>query len=282
LKSILYTKSFSEDINESVNVILSPEFYWIKKIDLNIPLKDLKKIAKTKFKLNEKEYVFDAFKLNNKSFIVAFKKDLDLKIPKKYINSIRIAQIEFFDYDCIDIDENKSLQKIDDLIFLLPKTKECKKINDVLKEIKLSNKKFNLINKLNLDKTVLILGVLIFILLNTSILIQTLLIKKEISLIKSNREKFLSSHNLPKTNIQLTSILNSLENEYKTQINLKKSLEYITKTPLKNDEYFKKLQYDSKTFKIEVKTSKNLDNYFKKKFNVTSSYKNNVYKATLK
>jgi len=284
LKSILYTKDFNQEINEPVNVILSPEFYWIKKVNLNIKsLKDLKKIAKNEFKLDENQYIFDSFKINEIPFIIAFEKNLNINIPKKYIHSIKIAQIEFFNYECITINKNKNLEKIDDLIFLLPKTKDCKKIDEVLKEIKLSNKSFNIINNVNIDKTAVFFGILIFLIINISLIIQTLTIKKETNALIKQREKYLKSKSLPTTNIQLKSILNNLKSEYKNQIKLKRSLEIITKTPLKKDEYFKRLQFDGNNFIIEIKTNRNFDSFFKKNFQIiSSSHTKNSYKATLK
>jgi len=285
LKTILYTKFFKQEINEPVNVILSPEFYWIKKIDIPIKsLKDAKKIAKTLFKLDEKKYIFDAFKLENKFFAVAFEKNLNLNIPKKYINSIRIAQTEFYNFDCIKIDEKHSIQKIEDLLFCFPfsNNKECTDINEVLKKIKLSNIKFNLINKLNIDKSIIITFSLIFILVNLAFLIKTYAIKKEITLLENKKEEILNKNNLPKTSFELNSILQNLKEEYKKQVKIKKDIEYITKTPLKQGEYFTKFSYNSKNFYIEVKTSQNLDNYFKKHFKVESEFKNNFYKASLR
>jgi len=65
--NILYTKDFNEYINESVNLILSPEFYWIKKVDIkNISLKEAKKLAPSVLKLPINEFFFDAIKKDAK------------------------------------------------------------------------------------------------------------------------------------------------------------------------------------------------------------------------
>ena len=122
MKTILYTKDFNKQIKEQVNVILSPQYYWIKKID--IPVKNrftAKKIAKNIFDFDEKEYFFDAVKIKDTYFAIAINKNLKLKIPKKYIKSLRIAQVEFYDYDCLNVSENHSIQKIEDIHFCFPK-----------------------------------------------------------------------------------------------------------------------------------------------------------------
>ena len=281
MKTILYTKSFNEDIKEPVNVILSPEFYWIKKIEIPIKsLKDAKKIAKTLFKLNG-DYIYDAFELDGKFFALAYEKDLKLTIPNQYIKSIRLAQIEFYNHECIDLDYG-SLKKINDIIFYFPTKSGCEDIKNILPNLKLSNKTFN-INKLQLDKGLVITLSLIFILINAGLLFKTFAINKDIQKIQNERSEFLQKHSLPLTSIQLSSILNNLKTTYKNQIKIKKDIEFISMTPLKKNEYFKDFSFDSKTYSVEIKTSKNLDRYFQKRFKIlNSSFSNGIYKASLK
>ena len=139
MKIVFYTKHFDKEIKEKVDVILSPEFYWINKIDLDIKsLKEAKKIAKNMFDLDKDKYIFEAIKLDNKFFAVAIKKDLNLKIDKKYINSIRLAQVELYKYEALK-SKNKTLKKVDDILFCFPETNEnLKSIEEAIKEIKLS------------------------------------------------------------------------------------------------------------------------------------------------
>ncbi len=281
MKTILYTKKFNENIKEKVNIILSPEFYWIKKIDIPIKsIKDAKKLAKSLFDLKG-EYVFEAFKIKNTFFAVALPKKLNLNIDKKYINSIRIAQIEFFDFECIKVDENYYLRKIDDLIFFFPSSdKNCILLEDVLKKIKLSKHTFSLER---MNKTLLIYTVVIFLILNSSFLIKTYSNQKEAQKIYIKTREFLKKNSLPLTSFELESILNELKSKVKKEKNIKKALEIFSNTPLKKGEFYKKISFDSKNYYIEIHTSKNLDFYFKKYFKIISSAsEKNLYKAKLK
>jgi hypothetical protein len=282
LRKILYTKFFNEKINEKVDVILSPEFYWIKKIDIPIKsLKDAKKIAKTLFNL-EGDYIYDAFEIESKFFAVALPKNLKINIPEKYINSIRIAQTELFNYECIKIDENHYIQKFEDLLFCFPTPKEnCISLQQALKEIKLSNKKFN-INRLEIDKSVIIGVVLIFLLINISLILKTYSIKKEIENIQQKTEEFLNKNSLPNTSFQLNSILNNLKNSFQKQLEIKEKLNIISKTPLKKGEYFKELSFKQNEFFIIINTNRDFDVYFKKYFDVNSKKEKNIYEARLK
>lgn len=280
MKKILYTKDFNEKIKEPVNVILSPEFYWIKKINIPIKsLKDAKKLAKSSFNLKG-DFFYDAFKLKDKFFAVAIPKKLNLKIDKKYIKSIRIAQIEFFDFECIKVNENYYLKKIDDLIFFFPTpSKNCIPLKEALEKIKLSNKTFS--QKIN--KTLLVYAGIIFILLNSALLIKAYSNNLEAKKLSLKTENFLKKHNLPPTSFQLNSILNDLKTKVKKQEKIKKDLEFFSKTPLKKEEYYQRLSFDSKNYYVKIHTSKNLDFYFKKHFKILSSnFSKNTYKAKLK
>ena len=199
MKSILYTKFFDKEIKEKVDVVLSPEFYWIKKIDIPIKsLKDAKKIAKTVFKLQKERYVFDAFELNGKFFAVAFEKELKINIPPQFINSVRIAQIEFFDYDCIKIDDSHAIKKIDDLLFCFPENVECERAEKILQNKKLSNKKFNLINRLEIDKSIIILITLIFLMVNAGFILNIVSLKKTLKNCKPKKRNFSQKQIFPK------------------------------------------------------------------------------------
>jgi hypothetical protein len=280
LKVILYTKNFNEKINEPVNVILSPQYYWIKKIDIPIKsLKDAKKLSKTLFKLDE-NYIYDAFKLDDKYFAYAIKKDLQINIDKKYINSVRLAQTELYDYDKINVSDKYSIQKIDDLLFCFPYTEDAPNIESIIDNLQLSKNTVNLYNRINIDKSILIYSSIVLIFLNFIFIAEFIQNKKALNTLETKKAYFIKEHHLPKTSFQLKSILNELKNEDKIQRKIRKGLEFITKTPLNKGEKFLKLSYD-KNFNVEIKTEKNLDNYFSKKFKVTSSFKNGIYKASL-
>lgn len=279
-KVIIYTKDFNKKINYPVDVILSPSFYWIKKID--IPIKSLfqaKKIAKNLFDLEEKEYIFDAIKIGNKYFAIAINKNLDLKIDKKYIKSLRLAQVELYNYECINITDKNSLKKIEDILFCFPKDENCKKFEEI-ENIKLSNYTVSL-DTINLDKSSLFLIFASFIFIIVYFLIGIVEYKKNLNSLKE-KEASLSKYNLPLTTFQLDAIYANLKNIDNTQKRIRKDLEIFSKTPLKKNEEYIKLSFN-KFYEVKIKTSSNLDNYFNRYFNILeSNLKNKIYSAKLK
>jgi hypothetical protein len=278
-KVIFYTKDFNENINYPVDVILSPQFYWIKKI--NIPIKNsfqAKKIAKNLFDL-EDDYIYDAFKIDNNYYAIAIDKNLELNIPKKYIKSLRIAQKELYEYECVEVSDKHSIKKIDDIFFCFLNEANCPKVDEILKNIKLSNYTLSL-DTINLGKTSLILLFASFVFIISYFVIGIVSYKKELALIEEKKVS-LSKYNLPLTSFQLNSIYTNLKDIDYKQKRIRKALEVFSHTPLNKNEEYLKLLFD-KNFYVKIKTSKNLNNYFRKYFNIlNSSFNNKIYTAKL-
>ena len=278
-KVIFYTKDFNKKINYPVDVILSPQFYWIKKID--IPIKSIfqaKKIAKNLFDI-EGEYIFDAFKTGGIYCAVAVKKNLELKIDKKYIKSIRIAQKELYEYECLEVGDKHCIKKVDDIFFYFLNEGNCKKIDEVLKNIKLSNYTISL-DTINLDKSSLILLFASFVFIIGYFIIGTVSYKKDLTLIEQKKAS-LSKYNLPLTSFQLDAIYSNLKKIDIAQKRIRKDLKIFSNTPLNKNEEYIKLSFN-KNFYVKIKTSKNLGNYFKRYFSIISSNLNNrIYSGKL-
>lgn len=274
-KVIFYTKDFDENINYPVDVILSPQFYWIKKIE--IPIKNsfqAKKIAKNLFDL-EDDYIYDAFKIDNNYYAIAIDKNLELNIPKKYIKSLRIAQKELYEYECVEVSDKHSIKKIDDIFFCFLNEASCPKVDEILKNIKLSNYTLSL-DAINLDKSSLFLLFASFIFVISYFVIGAFSYKKELNLIEEKKSSLLK-YNLPLTTFQLDAIYANLKEIDNKQKKIKKTLEIISHTPLDKNEEYIKLSLNKYYF-AKIKTSKNLDSYFKRYFSVLNSrFENKIY-----
>ena len=212
---------------------------------------------------------------------MAVPKNLDLKIDKKYINSLRLAQVEFFDYECLEINEKFMLKKINDILFCYPNQNSCnKKLNEEINKIKLSNYSVNL-DTVNFDKSVFISMGLIFVFLNAFFIIGIIGYKKEFNKLKE-KERSLQKYNLPLTSFQLDAIYSNLKTVDNKQKLIRKDLEFFSRTPLNKNEEYKKLKFNNDSYSVEINTSKNLTDYFSKRFIIKSSeFNKNLYKAVL-
>ena len=267
MRNIFYTREFNEEIKEDVNVVLSPQFYWIKKIDIPVKnIKEAKKIAPNILKLKENEYFFKVVEIEDSFFAVAIKKDLNLNIDKKYIKSIRIAQCEFNDFDCFNLPNKFSIKKVNGIFFCFPNHyDECVCINNILEKITLSKCEFNFYNSINLSKnyTVLLfvsLFLLFTVFLSKGIIYQYQLVKLD------NEYNSLAAKGLPLTTYQLNSIIDSEKEKISHNEKFRKILNKLQNLILNQDEFIKVIDFNGKKIKILIKTKRNLDSFFKKYF----------------
>ena len=281
MRNILYTKHFDEEINENVNVILSPQYYWIKKVDIPVKsLSEAKKIAPSILKLKPKEFFFSSIKFNNQIFVIAIKKDLKLKIDKKYIKSIKIAQCEFNDYECINLPNNYSLQKINGMFFCFPNHKdECICIDNLLEKISLSSYEFNYFNSLNISKSNLFLIFSAFILLIISFITKGIIYKTQLNKINDKYTE-LTKFNLPLNSYQLDSLIFSLETKVKYNQKIRDILKAVQKISLKENEYIEKINLDNNKIEVSIFSKRNFDTYFNK-FHFKSFRLKNLYKVII-
>jgi len=224
-------------------------------------------------------YLFDAFKIDDKYYAIAVNKNLNLNIDKKNIKSLKIAQKELYQFDCLDVGGH-SIKKIEDILFCFPKDENCQnKIDKILSDIKLSNYTVSL-DTINLDKSSLILIFSSFVFLISYFFIGALSYKKDLTLIE-NQKASLSKYNLPLTSFQLNAIYANLKTVDKAQKAIRKDLEIFSNTPLKKNEEYLRLVFNQ-NYDIKIKTSSNLDGYFSKHFTVLqSNFKNKIYSAKL-
>ena len=280
MQVILYTKDFDKTVTAPVDVILSPQFYWIKKIDVPVKSKaEAKKIAKNLFDLDEKAYHYDAIFLGDIYFAVAIKKDLRLSIEKKYIRSIRLAQTELFDYECINVSKNHSIKKVEDILFCFPHNDSCPEIDAILPTLKLSKHTIDLYNRIDIDRVSIALLFVGMLFISITFLLQGFEYKKALQTLEAKKETLHTKYHLPTSSYALDAILKKYKKIDAHQTKLRKDLAFFSRAPVQR---FESLQYDGKVYDITARSDKNLDSYFKKRFTILSSrFQKNIYTAKL-
>ncbi len=161
------------------------------------------------------------------------------------------------------------LKKIDDILFCYPNDKSCKtNIKDAIKNIKQSSKKMKF-DAINIDKMTIFMSGFIFLAINIYFLSGFINYKK-VSLKLKQKQNELSKYHLPLTQIQLNAIYSKLKKIDSLQQIIRKDLEFFSKTPLNKNEEYKILSFENKFYYIKIKTSKNLHNFFSKRFIIKS------------
>jgi len=286
-------------IESSVNVILSPSLYWVKKISLPIKsLREVKALLESLFEdtLPEGRYSYEAYKFNDEYFIFAYKDKyiLDLLaqkgIPASKINGVYFAQNELLHLDeAKKIDENEVIVVKDDMLILLPKkfTSAQNMLN--VKDIKLSKHRVTLkqfghiINEKSLY-TIMALFVVLLLLVST----QYMITLNKIDKLQAQKDNTFSKYSLKPTMMQNRSLLKGYKESYNRQIELRNIIAVVLNMPLKPTQKIKFISYENRKFTLSYSGLKKgdehyIERYFSaKNLNYSAKYNKNIWYVEIK
>jgi len=254
------TKNFNKQIDEKSDIVLSPEFYWVKKVTLNLKFSfEVKKMAPSIFDgvLPNGKFEYKVYKLSPIEYVlIAYDiqkilRDLEsLDIDTSLIDKIYTAQNECLENDTtLRVDENFGIVSNDGVILFVPQkfldTLLQVSVHEVLKEKNLSSdyiysKNFQRVHVSHKDSSLLLwlLGILVLLLC-----VNILKIQKDRDRVDRQRNSLVKSYNLPKTSFEIKSMQNELSKVETTQNKLKYAIVYLDKFQLKDDELFDSLKY---------------------------------------
>lgn len=298
-KVFFVTKNFSQIVDYRCDIVLSPEFYWVKKVRLNIKFSHIvKKMAPSIFDgmLPDGEFEYRVFKVKTGEFIVLaydikeIMRELELLgINLSMIDKMYTVQSELLEKDIeIAIDSDSALAMEDDVLFCMPvklaETNNLISIDDVMQAKRLSSnyifsKSFQKV-KINSKDIALILSLLI--LLNVAAMLDILKTKREIRNLEKQKEVFIKENSLPSTSFQLKAMKNELQKIYNPQVSFRKRLEYIGKFKLNKKENFNSIIFKKGMLQVVLKldSAKREDEfkrYASSKMTIEKTYKKGRY-----
>jgi len=253
-------------------VILSPDYYWIKKEKL--PVKSIskaKKLAPSVFEgsLPKGNYQYEVRKSGDEFIIIAYDRVeiadrlKEIFPTKSTITAVYFAQDLLGSIDeCVSIDEKSALTNIDSILVQVPRkcSNTTSTINDYLDRINLNSaKRVNLSSggaELFDRKDLIILSTL-FGVVALSLLLKYISYKIDIKNLEKSRAKIVKEYNLPPTMIQIKSIKRSLDKKFKQQKILRDRLYELSKIDLKRGEYISKVQFDGKRVDLTIHIADN-------------------------
>jgi len=261
-------KNFDKQITSKCNLILSPEFYWAKRVTLKISFAyEVKKLAPSLFDgvLPSGDFKYSAFKLSKDDYIViaydmtSIKKTLrQLNIDVDLIEKIYLAQSEFLGKEIsLRVNETCGMTSLDGVLvytclnFIDTNTY----VDDVIKSKKLTNNQIysKQYQKLNIQPKQLTVLIWIAFLLNAIVVLDTIKIEKIKSKLISQKEDFMEKNALPKTSFQLKSIQDELQIIDTSQSDLRNSINYINQFKLNKTESFKKVSFSKNKLEYSIK-----------------------------
>jgi len=292
--AFLTKTSVIKNLNCPTNIILSPEYYWIKKIHLPVSnLYQAKKYAPAVFEGHlpsgaDYDYVLLRAKTKNEFIVIAYSKAIILNALKKQVNDITQikgiywSQVELSDLQTsVNIDAHGCLSKIDEMILYLPKPceKSQESLYDMISKSSLSQNylKLNTLNDESIPKLYaykLIASMLFFITaFGLDIAVHQYKINKASRRISQIKEEY----HMPKTSMELKSIQSRLAKIDKQQKDLRALLKIIEDIPLKNEAVLQSLSFEKKTVHVTIKLSskedkKIIQRYLSQKATIENGY----------
>ena len=272
-ETIFVTKKTRITKRGNFNVILSPQFYWVKKVKLPVTnVRSAKKLAKSVFEnsLPSGNFSYLVTKSNDEFIIIAYNKEEisksfeEIFADKKDIKGVYFAQNELKDLnECTIIDAFSALSNIDDLLIQVPRrcTNTSSSIDKHLKDLTLSNKKVNiaLTSEIQLSNKTIYAIISVFILFFISFTIEYLTYKSELQTLKHTKSKLIKKYDLPQTMIQIKSIKKSLTKQFKDQKKIKDALYKLSKLKLPNGASITHIEINKENLSVDMTLASALD-----------------------
>lgn len=272
------------DIKDRVDIILSPEFYWVRIFDIPVKnssqaahvlptlfedvLERTNELSYQVLKLEDGKYL--CFAYINKKIFEAIK---NAGISSSQVNSIYFAQTECMQFKQFTVCNKSFLYTKDNVLVKVPSSLLTQNINleENLENIKLSSNKVDikLYNSSLSTKQIYSLLVVMLIVCFVNIF-KIFDYSSEISTLEEKIESTKKASKLPSSMIQTNSILDTYKLKQKSQIELREAISYILK-----DKRFEleSIQIKKRNFELEYKAINDVDslkNYLTKKYELLS------------
>ena len=282
--------SDSFEIEDDLNVVLSPSLYWVKKVSLPVKyLRDAKSLLPSLFEdtLPEGSYSYSTYKSGDDFFIFAYEDKFIIDtLSSKGISSTQVKGVYFAQSElsqtqgAIKINETQSIYVKDEIVILVP----CCWIEESgsldigcidLSKHSISLKQFgHIVN----DKSLYMLAS-IFSLLIVLVALEYFITVQKISTTTELKDELFSKHGLKSTMIQNRSMLNEYKTIHKRQSNLREYSSYILSMSLVKQQRLLQLSMKGKKLiaafsGVEKGDEASLQKYLKsKKLQFTSNFK---------
>ena len=279
--------SESFEVEDDVNVILSPSLYWVKK--LSVPVKSVREVKPLLASLFEDSipegnYSYSVYKSGDEFYIFAYEDKvivdtLEAKgISAKQVQKVYFAQSEFSEIDgAMKINEKQSIYVKDGVVVLVPCCWIEEKSELDLKNIQLSKKHITLkqFGHVVDEKTIYSLGavLVLFIVIVSAEYFITL---HKISSVERLRDDVFAKNHLKPTMMQNRSMLKTYKTLHNKEMKLRAYISYILKTNLKDTQNLSLISLKGKMLSVEFSglirgDEVKIENYFKSKKMVFNS-----------
>ncbi len=288
-KKVFLCSNMKIDEISKVDIILSPEFYWVRVFDIPVKnitqakavipalfediLEETNKLSYQVIKIKENKYICFAY-INKQIFEAVKNSGINLSL----VNAIYFAQNECKNFREFCVGDKSFLYTSDDILVKVPNEVLNQKVvlNDFIENINLSSNKIDIkfYNNFLSSKQiymVLIICTIIFT-INFS---KYFVYENEISKLDEKIERIKLTNNLPSSTIQIDSIIKANTTIAQKEINKREALFYIL---VNSSIDIKDLTLQGEVLEINLLTvdKKKTEDYISKKYKIISDTSNNL------
>ena len=258
-------KSSDINIDERVNIVLSPSFYWVKKVSLGVKhLRDIKKVLPSIFEdsLPEGNYSYSAYKKRGEFIIFAYEDKFildtlsNLGISASNVANIYFAQSEFENIeDAFKINEEEALNLKDGLVVVVPLAWVSEyKEPDILYMRHSKHRVFlrqyaHIVDNTNFYKASAVLA-----LLSLLLGIHYFIILKKTEDVLDAKDKIFVKHKLQPTALQNRSILKNYKSIHEKQQDLREYIFQLLSLKMSNNSRLSSLNFKNGVLSADFNT----------------------------
>ncbi len=273
------------------DLILSPQFYWVKKVSLPVKrVSAAKKLAESVFEgsLPEGNYSYDVTVAEDGEFIlIAYDKaEIADAIERFFIKNAKVQGAWFAQHACSDldecctVDEDSSLVNLNGLLVQIPRncTEPKLTIDKYLETLHPKGKKirFGTLDAEVIDQKTFVYLAAASLLFLGAFGIEYFDYRRALSQLEANKAALVRKYDLPPTTIQLESIKHRLEKTFRTQKKLRDALYALSTLPLEKGSFIRRLDLEPKNAQIEIMlkdtgAADKLKSYLRQKFKILDS-----------
>jgi len=291
--------SASFELDKSVNIILSPSLYWVKKVTLPVKsVREVKPLLESLFEENLPDgvYSYDVYKQDDEFVIFAYEDKVILNIlhekgiSSAQINKVYLAQSELFRQESAKkISEDTILLVEDGIVVVLPFTfASSDEVLDV-HDVKLSKNSIRLkqFSHLVNEKSLYTIAFIFFALIALVSTEYFITVKKN-NISQTQRDALFVKYGLKPTMLQNRSMLKSYEKIYKSQTQLREYMADLLSLHLKEKHKIKVITYKNKKLRVQFDGIKSGEEKYieqilkSKKCKFSAQYKNDIWYVEFK
>ena len=245
------------EVDEKVNVILSPALYWVKKLSLPMKyIRDVKKLLPSVFEdlIPEGHYSYTAYRSGDDFFVFAYedKRILDT-LAQKGISSSNIANVYFAQSEFESFKEpvkanaTQSIYKKDDIFILVPSAFLSQSQTLSVENIPLSAQSIalaqfgHIVDSKSLSKIAAVFVVLLLLLIS-----ELFVTSQKVSEIEANKEALFAQGGVKSTMFENNAILKKQKTIYEKQTKLRAAMALVLSARLAKDERLKEVSLKQK------------------------------------